>query len=74
MDIERQTDAAQADAVALVTALQRDDHDGFARVLLTMTEEEKTFAVMSLAASLASCAELLGAEPADLIRRPAPPG
>ncbi|MDQ4213268.1 hypothetical protein [Microbacterium capsulatum] len=68
--MDRETDHAQADAIALVSSLQRDDHHGFANMLLGMTATEQMFALMSLAASLASCADALGLAAADAIRKP----
>jgi len=71
-NIGRATDDAQADAIALVTALRNDDRLAFAQALRAMTDAERLLCCMSLATSLASCSHRFDIAPADLIRRAVP--
>jgi len=68
-NMDRATDDAQADAIALVTALSSGDQLAAALALVTMTDAERLVCILALAVALASCSHRFDIAPADLIRR-----
>lgn len=71
MSLDRVTEGAQTDAVALVQAIATGDDVAAVLVLAGMTDAERLVACMALAASVAACAQALDCAPADLIKRQA---